>query len=516
MSRTCVAALGCFLAITALAPMVAPAVAAHPAQATLAAPGGKAVERSSAARRPPLGMLVALQRDLGLTADQAQSRLLNEVRLAPIAVQLRRRLGTRFAGSWLLGPTAHTLAVATTSRADAAQITAQGARPFLVRRSLTELQEVKKKLDTTWPALSEVSSVRYIDVRTNKVVVLSNTPKVTENTVRAAHLASAAVRVIASAERPRLLRADLPTDLVGGQAYYVGATTRCSVGFPVIHGDQKGFISAGHCGTTGAATVGFNRLAQGVVRDSTFPGGDHSWIAVNDSWIPRPLVGNDTGGTMCVYGSKQAIEGASVCLAGSSTTGLNWHCGTITQHDADVTYPEGVVGHLMRTSACGHPGDSGASMLSVDQAQGVVSGGSGSCATGGVTYVQPVGDILTAYDLTLVTNDVAPLASTGSCGGYSTVLTDTLSNAQAVYQPGGLYYRTTVTGDHYGCLESNAGGDFDLYLQKRTGSSWSTVATSNSPNPFEELGYWGPPGDYRYLVLFSSGAGPYRLGYTTP
>ncbi len=329
------------------------------------------------------------------------------------------------------------------------------------------------------------------------------------------------MRVIASVEQPRLLRADpsplgLPTDLVGGQAYYADAETRCSVGFSVIHGDQKGFVSAGHCGAPGAATVGFNKRLQGVVQDSTFPGADHSWVAVNETWTPRPLVGNDTGGTMRVYGARQAVEGASVCLAGSSSTGLNWHCGTITQRDVDVTYPEGVVGHLMRTSACGHPGDSGASMLSVDQAQGVVSGGSGNCDTDGVTYVQPVNEILTAHGLTLLTNDVTSLSSTGTCSGYPHTIAGTLDNGQSVHQPGGLYYRTTTTGNHYGCLTSDAGRDFDLYLQKRTGSSWSTVAASSSPNPSEELGYWGPPGDYRYLVVSAIGAGPYGLGYTTP
>jgi hypothetical protein len=252
------------------------------------------------------------------------------------------------------------------------------------------------------------------------------------------------------------------------------------------------------------------------VQASTFPGGDYSWVAVNNNWRPRPLVGNDSGGTMRVYGSKQAIEGSSVCLAGSSSISLNWHCGTIQQHDASVTYPQGTVDHLTRTNACGNPGDSGGSFLSVDQAQGIASGGSGNCTAGGITYFQPVHDILTAYDLTLVTNDVAPPESTTSCSGYPGTANGRLGLAQFAYQPDNRYYTTTVTGDHYGCLESNTGGDFDLYLQKRIDSGWSTVATSDSPNPLEELSYRGTPGDYRYLVLASTGSGPYTLGYKTP
>jgi hypothetical protein len=35
------------------------------------------------------------------------------------------------------------------------------------------------------------------------------------------------------------------------------------------------------------------------------------------------------------------------------------------------------------------------------QAQGVTSGGSGNCQSGGTTYFQPVNEILSAYGLTL-------------------------------------------------------------------------------------------------------------------
>ncbi|MEU4835583.1 S1 family peptidase [Streptosporangium sp. NPDC023615] len=529
MFRTRAGALGGCLAVTVLTAVTAPALTAPPAQAVSAALGMKGPERDPSALsagKPPLGMLAAIHRDLGLTEEQAQSHLLNESRLSPIAVRLRERLGDRFAGSWLQGPVGQTLVVATTSRADTAQITAAGARPLVVARSLARLRAVKEKL-AAQPALSAVSSVRYIDAKTNKVVISSSTPKATTSSIKAAGVAPAAVRVALSAERPRLLQASTPTDpqtyppgvpptdLLGGQAYYAGAATRCSVGFAVTKGVQKGFVSAGHCGAPGTATVGFNRLAQGSVQASTFPGGDHSWVALNDSWIPRPLVGNDSGGIMYVYGSRESIEGSVVCLAGSSIAGRDWHCGIITQREADVTYPEGVVERLIRTSACAHPGNAGAAMLSIGQAQGIVSGGSGSCETGGVTYVQPINDILTAHDLTLVTYTKTQ-ASTGSCNGYPNSITGSLSNGQTVYQPGGLSYRTSVTGSHYGCLEANTTGDFDLHLQRLNGSTWSTVAVSQTPSPFEELGYVGPPGVYRYLLLSFKGSGPYTLGYTTP
>ena len=56
-----------------------------------------------------------------------------------------------------------------------------------------------------------------------------------------------------------------------------------------------------------------------------------------------------------------------------------------------------------QTNACAEGGDSGGSFISGNQAQGVTSGGSGNCSTGGTTFFQPVNPILGAYGLTLKT-----------------------------------------------------------------------------------------------------------------
>ena len=148
----------------------------------------------------------------------------------------------------------------------------------------------------------------------------------------------------------------------------------------MTRGTQNGFVSAGHCGKKGDTTTGFNRAAQGVFQASSFPVNDQAWVAVNANWTPRPVVNNGSGGTVSVAGSREAIEGASVCRSGSTT---DWQCGVIRQRDASVTYPQGTVFGLTRTSVCAEPGDSGGSFISVDQAQGVTSGGFGDCVDGG-------------------------------------------------------------------------------------------------------------------------------------
>ena len=95
---------------------------------------------------------------------------------------------------------------------------------------------------------------------------------------------------------------------------------------------------------------------------------------------------------------------AAICRTGS-TTGT--HCGRVSALNATVQYPEGTVTGLTRTDVCAEGGDSGGSFITgPGQAQGVLSGGSGSCKGGGKrskSYFQPLAPILSAYGLTLKT-----------------------------------------------------------------------------------------------------------------
>ncbi|MGW1932451.1 carbohydrate-binding protein, partial [Streptomyces sp. NPDC001919] len=94
-----------------------------------------------------------------------------------------------------------------------------------------------------------------------------------------------------------------------------------------------------------------------------------------------------------------------VCRSGSTT---GWHCGTVQQHNTSVTYPEGTISGVTRTTVCAEPGDSGGSYISGSQAQGVTSGGSGNCSSGGTTFFQPLNPLLQNYGLTLKTTGTDP------------------------------------------------------------------------------------------------------------
>jgi streptogrisin C len=154
------------------------------------------------------------------------------------------------------------------------------------------------------------------------------------------------VRYEASPEQPQPL-----IDVIGGNAYYIGSGTRCSVGFAVT----GGFVTAGHCGGTGATTT----QPSGTFAGSSFPGNDYAWVRTAAGNTPRALV-NRYSGTVPVAGSQAAGVGASVCRSGSTT---GWHCGTINALNSSVTYPQGTVTGLIRTNVCAEPGDSGGSLI---------------------------------------------------------------------------------------------------------------------------------------------------------
>ena len=87
---------------------------------------------------------------------------------------------------------------------------------------------------------------------------------------------------------------------------------------------------------------------------------------------------------------------------------------------------------------------------------------------------------------------------------------------QPVAQPSAGPWPSTRSGTFRLCLTGPSGADLDLYLQKRSGSAWATVAQGTTSSNDEAFTYDGTAGTYRYVVHAYSGSGSYVLGATTP
>ncbi|WP_406692963.1 S1 family peptidase [Saccharopolyspora sp. ID03-671] len=333
-------------------------------------------------------LLEAMQRDLGLTEAQALDRLHLESAAQRTESTLRGALADAFGGAYFDSATGK-LVVGVTDAARSEQVRAAGAEVRQVAFSAQQLTGVIDGLNAGKAQAPQSVTGWYTSNRQNAVVVTVKPGAAAEAAqfAQAAGAPDGAVKIVESQEQPKTLM-----DVVGGNAYYIGSGARCSVGFAV----DGGFVSAGHCGGAGDTTT----EPSGTFEGSSFPGDDYSYISVGDDDTPQPAVNNYQGGTQAVAGSSEAAEGASICRSGSTT---GWHCGTVEAKNQSVQYEQGTVEGLTRTDVCAEPGDSGGSFISGDQAQGMTSGGSGDCSSGGTTYFQPVGEALSAYGVSLLT-----------------------------------------------------------------------------------------------------------------
>ncbi|WP_367048243.1 carbohydrate-binding protein [Streptomyces sp. Je 1-332] len=426
-----------------------------PAPQSSAAPAPPSAAQTLAADKPPKVLLRALQRDLGLSGEQARTRLVNEAEAGTRAGRLQNTLGKNFAGAWVQGTTSARLVVATTKATDVAAIKAEGAQAKVVKHGLQDLEALTAKLDAAAVTGGGLDTpVRYVDVRANKATVQATSSTAADKLIAAAGVDRRLLDVRVSADRPRALH-----DVRGGDAYYIDEKARCSVGFSVTKGAKQGFASAGHCGKPGAKTTGFNKVAQGAFEASVFPVKDMSWVGVNDQWTATPRVKSEGTADVQVAGSVQALVGAAICRSGSTT---GWHCGTIEQHGTSVSYAEGVIKGVTRTTVCAEPGDSGGSYLSGAQAQGITSGGSGDCKSGGVTFHQPLNPLLNEFGLTLkaapTQRDTNPQDASGSWG------------TGKVYQTGA---RVTYDGVSYVCLQPHQSQG--VWQPARTPALWQRI-----------------------------------------
>jgi len=359
-------------------------VAVAAAAATAGALVAGVTPASAATDFAPLNaeMLPAMQRDLGLTHDQAIARVTAETAANNLEQSLSTRLGDSYGGATFDTATGK-LSVGVTDAAKLAQVRANGAEAKLVRFSAKQLNSTVDTLNAGEATASKSITSWGVDTANNRVTVTvaPGQAAAADAYISKAGVDKTSVSVIESADTPKL-----EYDVRGGDAYYIGSSARCSIGFSTT----SGFLSAGHCAAIGGSLYGYNNVAMGSFSRYSFPTNDYSLATVNSNWTPRGVINNGTR----VSGSTAAATGASVCKSGS-TTGVT--CGTIGAKNQTVRYSEGTVYGMTATNVRSAAGDSGGSFYSGNQAQGLLSGGNTT-----VTYFFPVGAALSGTGARLV------------------------------------------------------------------------------------------------------------------
>jgi streptogrisin C len=384
-----------------------------------------AVSPAPADRLNPV-VRAAMQRDLGLTTAQLNQYLRIE-RLAELQQgKLAAAQGRHFAGSWIERQPNGTFQVVVATTKIGPQAAPAGVVYRAATHSLADLKANKAQLDTRVERGAKVPKgvySWYVDLASNSVVVGhgKGQQKAAIDFVAASGIDANLVRFVVEAEQARPLAA-----LKGGLGYLRnpgdGYLYACSIGFTASKGTTPVYVSAGHCGNAGE-TVYLEGSAGtgpqwtlgptiGTFSASSFPaagksGPDYSYITVSSGHTTSGIVYGWGKGDVAVKGSTAGGVGTAICRSGRTS---GWRCGTIDQVDVSVNYSTGeTITHVNRTDACSEGGDSGGSFITgPGQAQGVLSGGSGSCKgklpnSRTRSYFQPVNPILSTYGLTLKT-----------------------------------------------------------------------------------------------------------------
>ncbi len=321
----------------------------------------------------------AMQRDLGIFPGQVSQYLQTERIAETTAPVARRQLGASYAGHWIerKNDGSFKFVVATTSASKPAGLGKVEVRQ--VRHSLAQLDAAKSQLDgTQMRAPAGRTHLRgihswHVDPMTNSVVV-SIAPNAVKHAIDFVAVSGADVNVVRFVTTEG--EAQTTAEVRGGIEYVIHSQEDflCSVGFSVMRGPTKGFVTAGHCGDRDEdVSIGGERV--GSFRASRFPTNDRAWVRVRRRHTLRPWVNNwDNwdGDNAVVRGSTEADTGALLCRSGRTT---GWRCGAITAKDVTVNFAAGSVFGMTQSNACSGKGDSGGSWITgTGQAQGVSSG----------------------------------------------------------------------------------------------------------------------------------------------
>ncbi|MCP2266923.1 S1 family peptidase [Promicromonospora thailandica] len=226
----------------------------------------------------------------------------------------------------------------------------------------------------------------YTDDERGTVVVTVGSPVSAADRDRLRDAAGGTPDAVTIREAPGPLRPALGSgDAIHGPDY------RCSVGFNVHTARKDYLLTAGHCGDevgTWYADEGLTVLV-GPTVDAKYPGNDYALVRYENDSMQRP------GG----FSAGKAHVGQEATRNGS-TTGKHW--GKVTALDVTVKYEGGDTMYgMIQTDICTEPGDSGGPLYSGTTGLGITSGGSGDCASGGVSFHQPLLEALKDHGVRL-------------------------------------------------------------------------------------------------------------------
>jgi streptogrisin C len=401
------------IVVAGLALGAGPAGAADPSGA---AKGGRAEANDAE-------IMAAMQRDLGLSADQVEKQRALQAKAIKLDQELQATLGSAFAGSAYDAKTGKlVVSVSDATRLD--EVRAAGAVARLVKFSRAQLEAKKADLDVSAGKAKGAGAQARRSGGARQASVAGMTSWYVDTTDNSVHVtvqkgkAKTAKAALAKyGDAVTVVESDLaPTPTARYMDGGDNINNNCSAGINLYSGSlAKGFLlTAGHCVSPSSYVYGQGGTYFGQTLESWYTSGYDDALIRNDNagfWWQGPWVDVNPadGGVITTRSYTDAPVGTTVCKSGMTT---KWTCGSITAKNVTITYTSGVTVYgLTRHNACVEKGDSGGANVSWTgsyAAEGVTSGASlrwdgyrdrclSAFGQANVSYYQPIADSLAYY-----------------------------------------------------------------------------------------------------------------------
>ncbi|MDT0267458.1 S1 family peptidase [Streptomyces sp. DSM 44915] len=210
-----------------------------------------------------------------------------------------------------------------------------------------------------------------------------------------------ATEASATAERAAptsaLATADAVPLVAGGDTVYADAGYSCTVVVNLAIGTGHFGLLPGSCTDSFPHWYADPQLTTpiGPTVSSQYP--THGLFAYDNPAVPVEQTTSCGGAPLTTVANP--VVGQAVTRSGSTTGCLS---GTVTGVNVTVNFGGQVVTGLIATNLCWEPGFRDGALTSRTALVGIPVGGSGNCASGGVSYFQPLAPVLAAYGATIV------------------------------------------------------------------------------------------------------------------
>lgn len=369
---------------------------------------GLAAAEPEPAATLPAALVEAIERDLGISAEEFLTWSDSSQQLATAASELRRAFPGVFGGAWMqegvptvgLAPGSDEVRQKLREAVEALGFTTKDVAKSEVALR-TELAGVQAWIDSLPEPVSALFRGAIIDLANNQMVVgLAETgfgqrldlPDMMDsarilfspaNEVVPDNGEPVTVPIPSTDTRPGDLAPELGGEMLGGDAFLageVGSQFRCSLGFNATGPTGEVVnVTAGHCNPAGNGSTGSPAtflggpeagLKFGTFAKTRLVDIDYAVVVIDAPYEDRFTSPAVRGGTMAITGTTDPVVGMPVCKSGVTT---GYSCGLVTSANLNVEIGTRRLVNGFTASICALQGDSGGTIVSGTKAVGISS-----------------------------------------------------------------------------------------------------------------------------------------------